>query len=99
MLDMMRMFLSASSHGQHAVLVLESRNRTITTKYTSVENLVGTPATSSTSKANKRNPARDRRSKLRLSEFMRKKKEASQEQQIGVQGLENQSKVAVGESS
>ena len=68
------------------------------TKYTCVENSVGIPATSTTSRAKKRNPARERRSKLRLDEFMRKKKEASQEQQSGGEGLENQSKVAVGES-
>ena len=98
MLDMMRMFLSASSPGQHAVLVLDSRNRIITTKYTCVENLVGTLANSNTSSVKKRNAARERRSKLRLEKFMRKKKEASPEQQIGLQGLEHQSKFAVGES-
>ena len=76
MLDLLRMFLAASSRGEHTVLVLESRKSTITTKYRCVENLAGVPASSSTSTNGPRkklNPARARRSKLRLEEFIKKK--------------------------
>ena len=76
MLDLLRMFLAASSRGEHTVLVLESRKSTITTKYRCVENLAGTPASPSTSRTDpkkKMNPARARRSRLRLEEFIKKK--------------------------
>ena len=70
------MFLAASSRGEHTVLLLESRKSTITTKYRCVENLAGVPASSSTSTNGTRkkvNPARGRRSKLRLEELIKKK--------------------------
>ena len=49
MLDLLRMFLAASSRGEHTVLVLESRRSTITTKYICVEKLTGVPASTSPS--------------------------------------------------
>ena len=71
---MLRMFLAASSRGEHTVLVLESRRSTITTKYRCVENLAGVPASFSQNGPKKKvNPARARRSKLRLEEFLKKK--------------------------
>ena len=76
MLDLLRMFLAASSRGEHTVLVLESRRSTITTKYRCVENVAGVPVSSNTSTncpRKKVNPARARRSKLRLEEFIKKK--------------------------
>ena len=47
MLDLLRMFLAASSRGEHTVLALESRKGTIKTKYRCVENLAGIPASPS----------------------------------------------------
>ena len=53
---------------------LESRKQQITTKYRSVERKAGAPAsTSTTSTKKKTNPARARRSKLRLEQFIAKK--------------------------
>ena len=75
-LDLLRIFVAASSREEQAVLVLESRNSTITTKYRCEDNLAEDPASSSTSKDIPRmkvNPARARRSKLRLEEFIKKK--------------------------
>ena len=77
MLDMLRIFLTSSSAGEHCVLVLESRNGKVSTKYRSVEVESGDPVQTSAPK--KKNPARARRSKLRLEKFLQKK--ASQEQQ------------------
>ena len=84
-LDMVRIFLASSSRGDHTVLVLESRKQEITTKYTSVETKAGTPATTSTS-SKKKNPARARRSRLRLEQFNKKKEEEKlNKQQTGSQ--------------
>ena len=43
MMDILRMFLAASSAGEHCVFVLESKNKMISTKYRSVEVAPGTP--------------------------------------------------------
>ena len=74
-MDLLRIFLAASTRGEAAVLILDSRNGKLNTKYRSVETLAGTPATTSTSTNPKRrkNPARVRRSKLRLEMFNQKK--------------------------
>ena len=67
---MVRMFLAASTRGDHVVLILESRNKQMITKYRSVEKVAETPAPANTqnSNTNRRrvNPARARRSKFRL---------------------------------
>ena len=74
MLEMLRMFLAASSDGETALLVLESRNGKMTTKFRSVE-ASGSPVPTPP-EHKKKNPARARRSKLRLDTFIRKKEEA-----------------------
>ena len=73
-MEMLKIFLAASSRGDQAVLILETRKGTMTTKYRSVESLTGTPVpTSSPSARRKNTPARARRSRQRLEEFNRKK--------------------------
>ena len=82
MLDMLRMFLAASSEGEHCVLVLESKKGKTSTKFRTVEVAFGAPVQTPTAvPTKKKNPARARRSKLRLEEFLKKKGEASQEHQ------------------
>ena len=71
MLDMLRMFLTASSAGEHCVLVLESRNGKVSTKYRSVEVESGNPVKTSVPK--KKNPGRARRSKPRMRSFCRRR--------------------------
>ena len=72
--DVLRIFLAATARGEKAELILETRNGRLTTKYRSSETVEGVPATSSTStKKKKMNPARARRSRLRLEEFKAKK--------------------------
>ena len=77
-MDLLKMFLAACSRGEQAVLVLETRQRTLTTKFRSVEKVAGTqaPLTTPSTKKRRNNPARARRSQLRLEEFTRKKLEA-----------------------
>ena len=74
-MDLLRMFLAASSRGEQAVLVLETRNATLTTKYKSVETVAGAPANKipSSVPSRKVNPARARRSRARLEKFTQKK--------------------------
>ena len=68
------------------MLVLDSRKQQITTKYTSVERVAGAPASTSTGSSKKKNPARARRSKLRLEQFTKKKEDEKLNQQnIGSQ--------------
>ena len=62
-----------SNRGDHAVLVLGSKKQQITTKYRSVEARTGTPVPTSSTTTKRRNPARDRRSKLLLEQFNAKK--------------------------
>ena len=78
--DLLRIFLAASSRGEHASLVLESRRKTITSKYRCVEMLAGTPAPTITPRnmQKKMNPARQRRSRIRQEEYFRKKNEQAE---------------------
>jgi hypothetical protein len=77
-MDLLKMFLAASSRGEQVVLVLETRQRTLTTKFRSVEKVAGSqaPLTTPSTKKRRNNPARARRSQLWLEEFTRKKLEA-----------------------
>ena len=68
-MEMLRIFLDASSRGEEACLVLETRKGQLTTKYRCVENVPGVPAQT----AKNVNPARARRSKARLEKFTRTK--------------------------
>ena len=72
-MEMLRIFLAASSRGEDAALVLETRKGVLTTKYRSVENVAGVPASTINISKKKINPARARRSKARLEEFVKKK--------------------------
>ena len=76
-LELLETFLSASSRGEHALLILETRKTSISMKYRSVETVTGPSATTSPSAALKKkmNPARARRSKARLELFLKKKDE------------------------
>jgi hypothetical protein len=75
-------FLAATSRCEHTLLVLESRNMKITTKYRSVETLDGTPANTSPPAVPKKiNPARAR-SKLQLDKFIRKKTDQKKTDQL-----------------
>ena len=69
-MEMLRIFLDASSRGEEACLVLETRKGQLTTKYRCVENVPGVPAAQT---AKNVNPARARRSKARLEKFTRTK--------------------------
>ena len=92
-MDMVRMFLASSNRGDQSVLILETKNQQIITKYRSVERVAGASATSPPPRTTKRrgNPARARRSRLRLEEYQKKKEEDNQ-QKVG-------SQVAAGQSS
>ena len=76
-LDLLRMLLSANSRNEQAVLVLETRNGSLSTKFKSVESLTGNPVvTSSQNRPSKKvSPSRARRSKLRMEQFIQKKLE------------------------
>ena len=86
-LVLLRIFLDASSRGEQAVLVLETRNSTLTTKYRTVENLTGAPVTTRT---RRKNPARARRSQLRLEEFQKKKEEKKKDNADHQAEIDNQ---------
>ena len=90
MLDMVKMFLAASKRGDKTVLILESRNQKIFTKYRSIETVTGPTATTSpsttTSSMRRTNPSRAKRSRLRLEKFNQKKEDEKLDQQeIGSQ--------------
>ena len=74
-MDVLRIFLAASSRGEEAVLILETRKRVISTKFRRVEKTTGVPAAPINIPVPKRkkNPARARRSRLRLEKFMERK--------------------------
>ena len=75
-LEVLKIFLAASSRGEKACLVLETQSKMVNTKYRSVETRAGLPATeTNTSMRRRKTPARARRSQLRLEEFTRKKLE------------------------
>ena len=44
-MDVLRIFLAASSRGEEAFLILETRKKVISKKLRSVESIVGVPAT------------------------------------------------------
>ena len=68
-MEMLRIFLDASSRGEEACLVLETRKGQLTTKYRCRENVPGVPAQT----AKNMNPAGARRSKPSLDKFTRTK--------------------------
>ena len=73
-LDLLKIFLAASSRGERAVLVLETRSKARTTKYRSLDDaVIGVPVPSTKNTVKKKSPARARRSQLRLESFMKKK--------------------------
>ena len=73
-LEVLRMILAAKSRGEKATLVLETRNGILITKFKCVETVSGAPTASTfPSRKRKVNPARARRSQLRLEQFMEKK--------------------------
>ena len=82
-LDQLRIFLAASSRGEEAVLILETRKNKLTTKYRSVELFVESPASTipSTKPNRKVNPARAKRSKLRMELFTKRKLEEKKRQE------------------
>ena len=78
-LDLLRIFLAASSRGESAIITLETRKKEITSSYRSV-NVTGSPATTNTeNKKCKKNPARVRRSRMRLEQFMKRKEETKKQ--------------------
>ena len=69
-LDLLRTFLAATSRGDQVSLVLESKSKTITSKYRYVGKLSGKPESTYTPRImKKKNPAPLRRSKLRQEAF------------------------------
>ena len=75
-MELLRIFLAASSRGEEAVLTLETSKKAISTKYRSVESPAGVqaaPNNTTLPKNKKKNPARARRSRLRLEEYMKRK--------------------------
>ena len=72
--DVLRIFLAASTRGEHVTLVLESKMMNLTSKYRCVERVTGPPGTpKSSSNQKKKNPSQLRRSKLRQEAFFRRK--------------------------
>ena len=63
-LDVLRLFLVASSRGEQVSLVLESRKKTMTSKYRCFGSMTGSPVTANTAPTQKK-----RRSKLRQEKF------------------------------
>ena len=75
-MDLLRIFLGASSRGESAVLTLETRGAEISSSYRSVSKAGSpAPAIAENKKKCKKNPARVQRSRLRLEKFLRKKEE------------------------
>ena len=73
-MDLLRIFLVASSRGEEAVISLETSKKAISTKYRSVESPSEVPAApNNTTLPKKKNPARAKRSRLRLDEYMKRK--------------------------
>ena len=73
-LELLKMILAARTRGEQAVLILETRNGTLATKFRSTESEAGTPASPTLTRPTKRKtPSRARRSQLRLEKFKLKK--------------------------
>jgi hypothetical protein len=86
-LELLKIFLAASSRGEMAVLVLETKSKAVTTKYRCMDTVSGlpTPPSSTCPKRRRNNPARAKRSQLRLEKFVKKKieeKARQEDQQI-----------------
>ena len=78
-MDLLRMFLAATSRGDKVSLVPESKSETINNKYQCVGKLAGIPASTGTPRImKKKNQAQLRRSKLRQKAFLRKKNEEAE---------------------
>ena len=71
-LDMLKIFSAASSGGETAVLVLDTKNKAVTTKYKSVEPVDGKPDKPKPSTRKSQNPVSVRRSQLWLETFIKK---------------------------
>ena len=100
-MDLLKTFLAASTRGEEAVKILESRNETLSTKFRSLEEIVaGAPApTAKPSVKRRKNPARARRSQLRLEEFTRKKLEEKEKAATKPQNEKDLDRQAVGDTS
>ena len=100
-MDLLKIFLAASTRGEQAVLILESRNGTLSTKFRSLEEIVaGAPApTAKPSVKRRKNPARARRSQLRLEEFTRKTLEEKEKAAIKPQTEKDLDRQAVEDTS
>ena len=111
-MEMLEIFLAASSRGKKAVIVLETRMKTVNIKYRSVDTVAGAPATTDTSATpsikRKITPARARRSKLRLEEFIRKKQgetassdhqQTGENNEVGSQAAGNTSSITSGRTA
>ena len=74
-MEMLKIFLAARSRGEDAVLILETRRKTLSAKYRSAENAAGSSAAKNTPALKKRrkNQARVERSRLWIETFMKKK--------------------------
>ena len=85
-MEVLRTFLAASLRGEVATLVLETRNKALSTKYSNVEKseTTGTPAVSSSLDVlrKKKNPSRVRRSMLRMKKFLEMKDVDSLKQSV-----------------
>ena len=86
-MDLLKIFLAAGSRGEMQVLVLETKSKAVNTKYRSMDTLSGmpTPPSSTCPKRRRNNPARAKRSQLRLENFAKKKieeKARQEDQQI-----------------
>ena len=81
-MELLRMFLAANSRGEVAVLCLETRKKTLTTKYKNEvrTETTGIQATSTDVSKKNQNPSRARRSLLRLKKFMQMNEDATLEQ-------------------
>ena len=57
-LDLLKIFLAASSRGERAVLVLDTRSKALTTKYRSLDDaVIGVPVPSTKNTVKKKSPA------------------------------------------
>ena len=78
-LDLLRIFLAARSREESVMFTMETRRKQITSSYRS-DNLTGSPATTNTeNKKGKNGPARVRRSRMRLEQFMKRKEETKKQ--------------------
>ena len=60
-LDLLKIFLASRSRGEKAMLILETQNKAIKTKYRSMDTAVGAPAAPTSTKTRRKNPAQVRR--------------------------------------